>query len=152
MRMHKIALVVALALAGIPAGALAAKPSHPTTPASTNANANANATTTASLSGKSAGTKVQFVLRGTLSAYTAANGTANGTVSLTVKSSNFDSKTLKRMTMTFVVNSKTKVVLHDGKAIANGVDTGVVKLRAAKNNATWTGLIASQVIDQGTAS
>ena len=154
MRMHKIVPIAALALAGIPAGALAAQPSHPTTPASTNANANANGTTTTTTTttrGKSAAAKVQFVLRGTLSAYTAANGTANGTISLTVKSSNFDSKTLKGMTLIFLVTSQTKVTLHNGATIANG-DNGIVKLRAAKNTSTWTGLTASQVIDQGAPS
>ena len=141
LRIHKIALVAALALAAIPAGALAAKPSHPTTPASTNAS-----------TGKSATAKVQFVLRGTLSAYTAANGATNGTITLTVKSSNFDSKALKAgPPLVFVVTSSTKVALHNGAAIANG-DNGIVKLRLAKNNSTWTGLTAGQVIDQGAAN
>jgi hypothetical protein len=156
MRMHKIALLVVVAVAGIPAGALAAKPAHPTTPASANANANANATTTTTATtattsttkGKSAAAKVQFVLRGTLSAYTAATSATNGTISLTVKGSNFDSKTLKGTTLVFVVTSTTKLGLHNGAAIANG-DNGIVKLRLAKNNSVWTGLSASQVIDQG---
>src|SRR4051812_9297227 len=135
MRLHKIAFISALAVVGIPAGALAAKPSHPTTPASTNANTHA------------ATAKVQFVLRGTLSGYAAANGTTNGMVTLTVKSSNFDSKTLKAgPPLVFIVTSSTKVVLHNGTAIANG-DNGIVKLRLAKNNSTWTGLTAGQVID-----
>jgi hypothetical protein len=95
---------------------------------------------------------VQFVLRGTLSGYTAASGTTNGVISLKVTSSNFDSKTLKGLTLTFVVTSDTKVVLHDGAAIAASGDNGIVKLRAAKSNSTWTGLTASQVIDQGAPS
>ena len=140
MRLYKIGLIAGLALAVVPAVALAAKPSHPTTPASTNAT-----TTTA---GKSGSAKVQFVLHGSLSAYTAASGATNGTVSLTVKSSNLDSKTLKGMTLVFVVTSKSKIVLHGGKAIADK-DNGIVKFRAAKNTSTWTGLTATQVIDQG---
>ena len=154
MRMHKVVFIVALALAS-GSRPVRSQPSRrtTTTPASTSANANATATTTTTTAtGKSATAKVQFVLHGTLAAYTAATSTTNGTVSLTVKSSNFDSKTLKGMTLTFVVTSHTNVVLHDGKAIASGVDTGIVKLRAAKNNSTWTGLTASQVIDQGSTS
>jgi len=38
---RKAALIAALAVAGIPAGALAAKPAHPTTPASTHASTTA---------------------------------------------------------------------------------------------------------------
>ncbi len=131
MRLKKIALIGGLALA-ILAGAFAAKPTHPThpvTPASTNA--------------KSGAAKVQFMLRGSLSAYTAGS-----TVSITVKGANHDSSTLKGTTQIFIVTSATKIVLHDGKAIANG-DKGIVKFRAAKNNGTWTGLTATQVIDQG---
>ena len=139
MRLYKIALIAGLALAGVPAGAFAAKPSHPPTPAGT------NATTTPA--GKSGTANVQFVLHGSLSAYTAANGATNGTVSLMIKGSNHDSNTLKGMTLVFVVTSDTKIVLHDGKAIANG-DTGILKVRAAKSTSTWTGLTASQVIDQ----
>ena len=153
MRMHKTVVLVALALAGIPAGAYAAKPSHPTTPANSNANSNANGTssTATTTAGGSGSAKVQFVLRGTLSAYTAVNGASNGMISLTVKRSNFDSKTLKGLTLTLVVTSTSKVALHDDLAIANG-DRGIVKFRAAKNNSTWTGLTALQVIDQGPQS
>jgi hypothetical protein len=135
MRLYKIALIVGLALAGIPAGALAAKPAHPMTPASTNADTPAPTTTT----GKSGTAKVQFVLHGSLSAYTPANGATNGTISLMVKSSNHDSNTLTGMTLVFVGTSDTKIVLHDGNAIANG-DNGIVKFRAAKSTSTWTGL------------
>jgi hypothetical protein len=148
MRVHKIFPIAALALTGIPAGALAAAPSHPTTPASTNANAHA---TTTAATARGASMKVQFVLRGTLSNYTAANGTTNGTATLTVKHSNFESKSLKGLALVFVVTSNTKVVLHESAAIANG-DNAVIKLRAAKNNSTWTGLTAGQIIDQGAPS
>jgi len=53
------------------------------------------------------------------------------------------------MHLMFVVDSKSMVTLHDGKFTAN--DNGIVKARAAKNNATWTGLTVTQVIDQGAA-
>jgi hypothetical protein len=140
MRSYKIALIIGLALAVVPAGAFAAKPSHPVTPASTNAN---------TTQGKPATAKVQFVLHGSLSAYTAVNGTTNGTISILVKSSNRGPSTLKGTTLTFIVTPGTKIVLHQGKAIAPTGDTGIVKFRAAKNNATWTGLSGMQVIDQG---
>ena len=143
MRLYKIVLSIGLALAVVPAVAFAAKPAHPATPSSTNAT-----TTTA---GKSAAAKVQFVVHGSLSAYTAANGATNGTVSITVKSSNFDSKALKGTTLVLVVPSSIKVVLHGGKAIAGG-DGGIVKFRAARSTSSWTGLTASQVIDQGPAT
>jgi len=137
MRFEKIVLIGALAVAGIPAGADAAKPPHPTTPASSNAN------------GKSVAARVQFVLHGTLSAYTAASGATNGTITLMVKSSNHDPSILKNVSLVFTVTSSTKIVLHDGAPIAPSGDNGIVTVRLAKNNATWTGLTASQVIDQG---
>ena len=59
MRPYKIALIIGLALAVVPAVAFAAKPAHPVTPASTNAN---------TTQGKSAAAKVQFVVHGSLSA------------------------------------------------------------------------------------
>ncbi len=136
MRLYKIGLIAGLALAAVPAGALAAKPSHPVTPASTNAN---NHTA-----------KVQFVFHGSLSTYTAANGATNGTISLMVKSSNRGPATLKGTTLVFVVTSDTKIVLHAGKPIGDG-DKGIVKFRAAKSTSTFSGLTASQVIDQGAA-
>ena len=142
MRSYKIALIIGLALAVVPAVAFAAKPSHPVTPASTNAN---------TTQGKSAAAKVQFVVHGSLSGYTAATSTSPGTISIMVKSSNLDSKTLKAMSvpLVFTVSSGTKIVLHDGKLISPTGDNGIVKFRAAKNNTTWTGLTATQVIDQG---
>jgi hypothetical protein len=144
MHMRKIALVAALALAGVPAGALAAKPSHPATPANTNASTNAHGNSTLKSSSSSANAKVTFVLHGTLTGYTAANGATNGSVTINVKSSNFHGK-LNNMTLTFVVTSNTHVTLNGTWA---ATDKGVVKVRAAKTNSTWTGLTASQVIDQ----
>ena len=143
MRPYKIALIIGLALAVVPAVALAAKPSHPVTPASTNAN---------TTQGKSAAAKVQFVVHGSLSAYTAATSTTPGMISIKVASSNRDSKTLKGLTLGFTFPMGTKIVLHDGKPIALSGDNGIVKFRAAKSNTTWTGLIATQVIDQGAPS
>jgi hypothetical protein len=122
--MRKLLLIVVLALL-VPTAALAARPSssHPT---------------------------VLWVLRVTLSKFTAAGGSTKGSISITVKSSNFDSKTLKGMTLTFATDSKTKVVLHTHKPIADG-DRGIVKVRAAKGSDA-TALqthTAFQVIDKG---
>ena len=154
--MRRFALIAALALTGVPTGALAAQPSHPSRPASTNASSKATATSTtgtssnASSKAGSQAAKVSYVLRGSLSKYTAANGAANGTITITVKSSNFDSKTLKNVTLTFAVSSSTKVSLHEGKPIADG-DKGLVKVRAQKHStaAVLQTVTASQVIDQG---
>ena len=158
MRTRKIALFTALALAGLPAGALAAGTSHPATPANTNANSHANGTSTTDKSSSASSNpdkdaaKVLFVIHGTVTAYTAANGATNGSISITFKSSNHESGALKGATqpLTFMVSSSTKVVLHDDKAIASG-DTAAVKVRAAKNAsvATLETTAAFQVVDQG---
>jgi hypothetical protein len=150
MRMHKIAVIAALALAAVPAAALAA---HPATPANSHANSNANATSTTGASTQAnshaSAAKVLFVLRGTLTAYTAANGTTNGSVSITVKGSNHESSLLKTTTLTFPVSSSTKIV-----GTFKAGDNGIVKVRAAKNStsATLQTLTAFQVIDQGAPS
>ena len=150
MRTYKISVVAALALAGVPAGALAA---HPATPANSNANSKANATSTTGVSSQAnshaTAAKVMFVLRGTLTAYTAANGTTNGSISITVKSSNVKSSSLKGSTLTFPVSSSTKIA---GTFTAG--DNGIVKVRAAKSSssATLQTLTAFQVIDQGPSS
>ena len=144
MHMRKIVLIGALALAGVPAGALAAQPSHPATPANTNASTNAHGNSTLKSSSSSTSAKVTWVLHGTLTAFTPANGSTNGSVTILVKSSNFHSK-LKNTSVTFIVTSNTHVTLNGSWV---NTDTGVVKVRAAKNNSTWTGLTASQVIDQ----
>jgi hypothetical protein len=157
--MRTVALIAALALAGVPTGALAAQPSHPSTPASTNANSQANATSStgtsskASSSAKTQAVKVLYVLRGTIAKYTAVSGTTNGSVAITVKSANFDAKTLKGMTLTFAVSPSTKVSLHSGKPIASG-DNGIVKVRAPKHSSAVTlqTLTAFQVIDQGASA
>jgi hypothetical protein len=141
--------VTALALLVLPGIALANKPTHPVhpgTPTSTTTTTTTTSTTPAHPAGL-------FVLRGTLSAYAAAVGSTNGSISITVKGSNHESSLLKGTTLKFTVDSKTDVVLHDGKPVANG-DLGIVKVRAPKNS-TATALqtdSASQVIDQGSSS
>ena len=153
--MRRIAAVVTLFLVGIPAGAFAAKPSHPTTPANTKTVTTNGTTTTvpANANGKSA--KVMFVIHGTVMAYTAVVGQTNGSISVTFKSSNFESSLLRAapQPVTFTVGPKTKITLHNGKAIAVG-DKVNVKLRAAKNAplATLTSTAASQVVDQGSSA
>jgi hypothetical protein len=135
---RKLILTAAFGLLAIPAVALAKQPAHPGHPATT--------TTTTSPTHPA----VQFVLRGALSAYAAANGATNGSIAFTVKSSNFERSTLKGTTLTFAVSAKTKLVQHDGAALATG-DSIVVKVRALKgsNAATLESHTPSQVIDQG---
>jgi hypothetical protein len=143
MRIRHIAVIAALALVGVPAGALAAKPSHPTTPANTNANTHANGTTTTS-HGSSATAKVTFVLRGKVTNYLAGSS-----LSLTLKSSNRDRSTLTAGSQfTATIGSLTSIVLHNGAPVANG-DMVVVKIRAAKNSTTLSSTVAAQVVDQG---
>ena len=149
--MRKLILVVALALV-VPAAALATAPSHPSHPA-TPASSHASTTATTALPSQPATPTVMWVLRGTLSKYTPATATVNGSISITVKSSNFDSTTLKTMTLTFATNSKTTVVLHEGKPIANN-DNGIVKVRAPKGSSATalTTKTAFEVIDQGAST
>lgn len=153
MRLHKVAIVAALALVSLPAVALAAQPSHPATPANSNASSHANATSTTGSSSEAnshaTAAKVMFVLRGTLTAYTAASASTNGSVSIAVKRSNFESSSLKGLTLTFAVSSSTKIA-----GTFKAGDNGIVKVRAAKNtpSSTLTTLTAFQVIDQGTSS
>lgn len=134
--MRRIVVLVALALVGVPS-ALAAKPSHPATPANSHANGHGQAA------------KVMFVLRGTLGTYTAANGTTNGSIAITVKRSNHESALLDTQTLTFPVSSTTKVV----GTVTLG-HNGIVKVRAPKNTAAATleTMAAFQVIDQGKSS
>jgi hypothetical protein len=154
--MRKIVLITVLAVAGVPAGALAAKPSHPATPASTNANSNANPTSTTGSSSKanakSQSAKVMFVIHGTLGTYVAASGATNGSIQVMVKSSNHESALLKAalpQPLTIPVSSNTKIT----GTLTSGHD-GIVKIRAAKNAsvATLLGLTAFQVIDQGASA
>jgi len=137
MRMRHIAVIAALVLAGVPASALAAKPSHPTTPATTNANSQA------------ANAKVTFVLRGKVTTYTAGSSLV-----LTLRSANRDHSTLTSgSSFTAMLNASTKFVLHNGAAVAQG-DMVVVKIRAAKSASASTlgSIAAAQVVDQGAPS
>ena len=148
--MRRTVAIVTLFLVGIPAGAFAAKPSHPTTPANTRTVTTNGTTTTvpANTNGKSA--KVLFVIHGTVTGYV-----AGVSISVTFKSSNHESSLLKAapQPVTFTVGPKTKITLHNGNAIAVG-DKVVIKLRAAKNApvATLTSTAASQVVDQGSSA
>jgi hypothetical protein len=147
MRMRHIAVIAALALVSVPAGALAAKPSHPVTPANTNANGNANGTTTTtSKTNNGSSVNVLFVLRGKVTSYTAGSS-----VVLTLKGANHErSALLPGSSFTAMLDANTKVVLHDGAAVAAG-DMVVVKIRAAKNVAasTLATTAASRLVDQG---
>src|SRR5215472_13378945 len=128
MRMRHIAVIAAFALAGIPAVALAAKPSHPVTPANTNANGNANGTTTTTKTNHGSSVKVLFVVRGKVTSYTAGSS-----VVLTLKGTNHERSVLvPGSSFTAMLDANTKVVLHDGAAVAAG-DMVVVKIRAGKN-------------------
>jgi hypothetical protein len=126
----RLALLATLVLVGLPAGALAAKPTHPTKPTPT----------------------VLYVLRGSLSHYTAASATSKGSITITVKNTNLESSKLAKMTLTFALDAKTKVLLHKDKPIADG-DRGIVKLHAPMGS-TATQLqthTAFELIDQGTS-
>jgi hypothetical protein len=141
--MRKITLIAFLLFAVVPAAALAAKPSHPATPANSNANSNANGTSTTGTSSKGKGSSamVVFVVRGTITGYTA--GTS---VSIKVSGANHESSALKTAgTLNFPVNSKTKIT---GTVTLN--DTGIVKVKAPKNAtaSALEALAASQVVDQ----
>jgi hypothetical protein len=151
--MRKVVLIAALALVGVPGAALAAKPTHPATPANSHANSNASNTsatgTSSNAKTKGQSAKVMFVLHGELGAYTAANGSTNGSITITVTSSNHESSALKTMTLTFPVSSRTKV-----EGTVRSGDKGIVKVRAPKNASATTlqTLTAFQVIDQGASS
>ena len=138
-----------LALLALPGVALASKPTHPVHPTAPTI----TITTTATGTTPAPHPAGLLALRGMLSGYTASNGSTIGSISITVTRSNHESGLLKGKTLTFVVDSKTKVVLHDGNGIANR-DLGIVNVRAPKNlDATALQThSASQVIDQGSRS
>jgi hypothetical protein len=146
--MRYIAAAAALALAGVPAGALAAKPSHPVTPANTNANSNANGTTTVTTTSTTPNhnPKVMFIIRGKVTNYSAGSS-----VALTVTSSNRDRSALPASSaFTAKLDANTKIVLHNGAAVANG-DMVLVQIRAAKTSqpSDLASTPAKQAIDQG---
>jgi hypothetical protein len=131
----KKALILVIAALAIPSVALAAKPAAP---------------------GGKGNPKVMYVLKGKLSAFTAYDKTTstNGSVTILVGASNYHGKALKGMSLTFAVDAKTKVVLHNHKAIADG-DNGIVMIKALKKIApadlatTLQASSAKQVIDMG---
>jgi hypothetical protein len=99
-----------------------------------------------------------YVLKGTITAYTAASGSTNGSVSLLVEDANHHGAPLEGQTLTFAVASSTKVVLHDGAAVASG-DRGLVQVRGPKRIAATDNLAtvlqaltARRVVDQGASS
>jgi len=138
--MRKTLVILAMALL-VPSVALAAKPAH------------------SSKGGKSA-PKVTYVLKGTLSGYTAYNSSTstNGSITIAVSRTNYHGKTLKSQTLTFPVDSKTKVSLENGLTTITNGDSGIVKVRAAKKipaaslAATLQTYSARQTVDQGTNS
>jgi glycine cleavage system regulatory protein len=131
----KKAVILILAALMIPSVALAAKPSHSskTPPQAT------------------------YELKGTLSNYTAYNaGTStNGSITIVVSDANPQGKSLKGQTLTFQVDAQTAISLKDGLTTITNGDTGMVKVRAAKNiapaalAATLQLSPASQINDQG---
>ena len=133
--MRKTALVAILAALAVPAGAIAAKPPHPAKPA--------QATHVQ---------KVTYVVRGTVTAYTAATADAAGSVSLTVTGSNRHAKALKALDqpLAFVLDAKTRIVLHKGAAVAVG-DRVLLVVRAPKNldAATLQAGPVRKLVDQG---
>lgn len=142
MRKYFATSLITLTLVALPTAAFASKPTHPVTPS--------HETTSAAPATHPTAPTVMYVLHGTLSTYTGATSSTPGTVTITVTASNFEPKILKGMALVFATNSKTTIVLHNHKAIANG-DHGIVKVRAPKNS-TATVLqtkTAFQVIDQG---
>jgi hypothetical protein len=116
---------VALVLVGVPSVALAAHAS-------------------------SSAPMVTYALHGTLSNYVPATASSEGSITIKVTIAYQSATPLKGMTLTFAVNANTKVVLHQGKPIANG-DLGTVKIRAPRG-ATAIGLqtrTAFKVVDRG---
>lgn len=93
---------------------------------------------------------VTYYLTGTLSGYTAATSSSPGSITILVKHSNYQAKSLKGQTLTFSTSTKTKVTLHNHKAIADG-DNGVVSVRSTKkaDAATLEAATPRQIIDKG---
>jgi hypothetical protein len=85
--------------------------------------------------GKSA-PKVQYVLKGDLSAFTPFNSSTNtdGSITILVKHSNYHGRALKGMSLTFMVDAKTRITYRHGTTLASSTATawGVLKLRAPK--------------------
>ena len=147
--MRKLILLMCAVFVVAHSAAMAAKPSHPTTPSNSNANSNANTSTTTTAKGKSAGAKVIFVLHGTVTTYNAGSG-----IQIALTGANRDRSALTpNSKLSLTLDSHTKIVLHDGAAVAGG-DKVLVKVRAAKKAQTsdLTSTPAFQIIDQGKRS
>lgn len=90
---------------------------------------------------------------------TANAAAVSGSIAITVSGSNFDQANLKGANLTFVLDSKTKVVLHNDLAIASG-DRVIVQLRAPLGTKLVTAEAATppvsftalHVVDQGAQS
>ena len=133
--MRKLLPILAAIAVIAPTSALAGKPPHPTQAKNTTP------------------PKVLYVLRGALSHYTAATATALGSITIDVASANRHGKELKKQTLTFPLDAKTRIVLHDAAPIADG-DRGVVKLRGPKklDLTALQAVTLRQVIDHGAAT
>jgi hypothetical protein len=85
--------------------------------------------------GKSA-PKVQYVLKGDLSGFTPYDSAtkSDGSITILVKHSNYHGRALKNMSLTFMVDAKTKIRYRHGTTLASSTATawGVLKLRAPK--------------------
>jgi len=101
--------------------------------------------------------KVLYILKGTLSNYMPYDSiyVESGSITILVKHANYHGRAPKTQSLTFPVDAKTRISLEDGvTAIANG-DTGIVKIRAARNiapaslAATLQASSARQIVDQG---
>ncbi|HLX32951.1 MAG TPA: hypothetical protein VKR79_09335 [Gaiellaceae bacterium] len=149
----KKALILVFAALLIPGAALAAKPAHPTHPTHPTHGSGAGGSKSKSAP------NVLYVLKGTLSGYTAydSSTSTNGSITIVVSRANYHGKTLKGQTLTFPVDSKTKVSLENGLTTITDGDKGIVKVRAAKKipaadlATTLQASSAKQIVDQGTS-
>ena len=146
--MRKLLVLSGVLAFAVPGFALAqGKPSDPSSTTTT--------TTTTTSSHSKAAPQVMYVLKGIVTNYSAASGSTDGTLTLTVKRANRHGTNLtaylKNDSLSFAVSATTKVVLHNGAAVANG-DQVIVKVRGPKTAAAFaaaTNLKAFQLIDQG---
>ena len=143
--MRKLVLLIVIALVALPSAALAAKP-----PRAEIAVSGEDAGQSGRRNRAKPARTIMYVLRGKLSQFMPAQGAANGSITIEVKRANHHGRSLRGVSLTFVVTANTKVVLNEGlTTIANG-DRGMVKVRAPKRATAEAlqGLAARQVIDQ----
>jgi hypothetical protein len=150
-------IIVALV---VPSVALAGKPADPGKPSAPGKSQDTHGNSQSA----SHAPKVLYVLKGVLTAYTAApDGSTcptTGSVTITVSRANHQRAAFKSLTqplsLSFCVDSKTKMVVRDGGSLTLG-DKGIVKVRYAKKFdptdtaqlAAFQAAAAKQVIDQG---